>query len=317
MFGKKAIVVALSCLAVFTTLLLIHYGRLKTKYFTSLKVTTVRPPFVSPNIQQKGIIYNRVGKCGSRSLIILMTTLSINNGFQLMNRTNTLDLSGKLRLTLRQQLEFVMSIEQLKPPFIYYTHLHFVDFRKFGAVQPIYINLIRDPLSRLVSGFYFLRFGDGRERSWRFSGPANHLNLSFNECVLKNYSECTDPRRLSYIIPYFCGQSAGCKSSPKHALRQAITNVETKYLVVGVLEEVNDFIKVLEKLLPQFFRGAYEAWKNPGLEESLKRKTTKTKQKIAPSAEVVAIMKERLKLEYQFYDYVKLKFQHLKKELGI
>jgi hypothetical protein len=33
---------------------------------------------------------------------------------------------------------------------------------------------------------------------------------------------------------------------------------------VGILEEYDDFIKVLEKLLPDFFQGAYEQSKIPG-----------------------------------------------------
>ena len=37
-----------------------------------------------------------------------------------------------------------------------------------------------------------------------------------------------------------------------------------KYAVVGVLEEYDDFIKVLEKLLPSFFKGAYKISKIPG-----------------------------------------------------
>lgn len=45
-------------------------------------------------------------------------------------------------------------------------------FSRFSSVQPIYINLIRDPLARLVSSYYFRRFGDyrGDRRTWTFKG---------------------------------------------------------------------------------------------------------------------------------------------------
>ena len=48
------------------------------------------------------------------------------------------------------------------------------------------------------------------------------------------------------------------------ALRQAKFNVVSNYLVVGILEEFEDFLLTLENLLPQFFRGALSTWKTPG-----------------------------------------------------
>ena len=57
------------------------------------------------------------------------------------------------------------------------ARLIFFPFR-LGSVQPIYINLIRDPLARLVSGYYFRRFGDYREgeRTWGFTGTDETKN---------------------------------------------------------------------------------------------------------------------------------------------
>lgn len=48
------------------------------------------------------------------------------------------------------------------------------------------------------------------------------------------------------------------------ALRQAKINVMTNYLVVGVTEEFQDFLSVLEKLLPEFFTGVLGLYKAPG-----------------------------------------------------
>lgn len=47
---------------------------------------------------------------------------------------------------------------------MYERHIHFVDFAKFGQPQPVYINLIRDPLQRMVSWYYFRRYQEGHER---------------------------------------------------------------------------------------------------------------------------------------------------------
>ena len=45
--------------------------------------------------------------------------------------------------------------------------------------------------------------------------------------------------------------------------------------------------------------------------------TTKTANKKGPSPKVEAIMKEHLQLEYDFYNFVKDRFQRLKAELGL
>ena len=57
-------------------------------------------------------------------------------------------------------------------------------YSRFGAVQPIYINLIRDPLARMVSSYYYSRFGDHREgeRNWSFKGTEEQKNMV---CVVK------------------------------------------------------------------------------------------------------------------------------------
>lgn len=268
---------------------------------------------VSSAIKLKRVIYNRVGKCGSRTMIQLMVTLSRQNNFSVIGSTQ----HQLLNIGLREQVEFVDFITQLQPPFIYHHHLHYVDFKRFGSLQPIYINLIRDPLARLVSGYYFRRFGDYREghRTWNFKGTNEVKNETFDECVLKKRPECVDPNRIFYIVPFFCGQEAFCRRSSQLALRQAKINVLTNYLLVGVTEELEDFLFALEALLPEFFKGVLDMYKAPGDALSKKITTTKTVKKKGPSAEVEKIMKKHLELEYDFYNFVKDRFHRLKAEL--
>ena len=46
------------------------------------------------------------------------------------------------------------------------------------------------------------------------------------------------------------------------ALEQAKHNLLNKYLVVGVTEELGDFIAMLEVILPRFFKGASDLYIN-------------------------------------------------------
>ena len=62
-------------------------------------------------------------------------------------------------------------------------------FSRFSSVQPIYVNLIRDPLARLVSSYYFRRFGDyrGDRRTWTFKGTDAEKNM-VRVNVMKKFS---------------------------------------------------------------------------------------------------------------------------------
>jgi len=263
----------------------------------------------------KRIIYNRVGKCGSRTMIQLISSLARKRDFTVIGSTRY----KLLHLDLRDQVEFVDFIDNLRAPFIYHHHVHFVDFKRFGAVQPIYINLIRDPLARLVSAYYYRRFGDYREghRTWGFKGTEKQKNQSFDECVLNDVSECVDPGKIFYIVPFFCGHEAFCRQPSQLALKQAKINVMLNYLVVGVTEELQDFLSVLEKLLPDFFTGVLELYKAPGDVLQKGMTTTKTANKKGPSPKVAAIVKKHLEIEYDFYNFVKDRFHRLKAELGL
>lgn len=47
-------------------------------------------------------------------------------------------------------------------------------------------------------------------------------------------------------------------------MRQAKINVIRNYLLVGVTEELEDFLFALEALLPEFFKGVLNVYKAPG-----------------------------------------------------
>lgn len=55
------------------------------------------------------------------------------------------------------------------------------------------------------------------------------------------------------------------------ALQQAKFNLVNEYLLVGVTEELEDFVMILEAALPRFFRGATELYRTGGNPELSRR----------------------------------------------
>ncbi|KAM9004080.1 uronyl 2-sulfotransferase isoform 2-T2 [Sarcophilus harrisii] len=260
------------------------------------------------------VVYNRVGKCGSRTVVLLLRILSEKHGFNLV----TSDIHNKTRLTKNEQMELIKNISTAEQPYLFTRHVHFLNFSRFGGDQPVYINIIRDPVNRFLSNYFFRRFGD-----WR--GEQNHMirtpsmrqeerYLDINECILENYPECSNPR-LFYIIPYFCGQHPRCREPGEWALERAKLNVNEHFLLVGILEELEDVLLLLERFLPHYFKDVLSIYKNP--EHRKLGNMTVTVKKTVPSPEAIQILYQRMRYEYEFYYFVKEQFHLLKRKFGL
>jgi dermatan/chondrotin sulfate uronyl 2-O-sulfotransferase UST len=78
--------------------------------------------------------------------------------------------------------------------------MYFTNFSTFGYQNPIYINLIRDPVDKMMSRFYY-------------ADPKHRKEASqFEECVASGAAACRFVAGHSYdlTIPYFCGHEEYC-----------------------------------------------------------------------------------------------------------
>ncbi|XP_077994683.1 uronyl 2-sulfotransferase-like [Glandiceps talaboti] len=256
------------------------------------------------------LVYNRVDKCGSRSLLYTIDELTQKHSYTKF----TSEEFNKKNLTQEEQKELVAEINGLTPPVIYDRHVYFTPFQKFGSKNPAWVNLIRDPLRRFISLYYFKRFGDPHTAAGEFNMPEEIINRSFDDCVLNNVFECSTKASFR-VVPYFCGHGEGCRMPNKWAVEQAKKNVAENYAVVGILEEFNTTLELLDKLLPQFFGGATDAYnsvQNTGIVEKFKSFAGKP-----PGEEAMAKMKERLALEYDFYNFAVARLHHQKDLFGV
>ncbi|XP_037530952.1 heparan sulfate 2-O-sulfotransferase 1 [Nematolebias whitei] len=253
------------------------------------------------------IIYNRVPKTASTSFTNIAYDLCSKNLFHVLHINTT---KNNPVMSLQDQVRFVQNVtawREMKPGF-YHGHVAYLDFSKYGVKgKPMYINVVRDPIERLVSYYYFLRFGDDYRPGLRRRKQGD--KKTFDECVSSGGSDCA-PEKLWLQIPFFCGHHSECwNGGSRWALEQAKYNLVNKYLLVGVTEELEDFIMVLEAALPRFFKGATELYKTG--KRSHLRKTTEKK---APTKETIAKLQQSniWKIENEFYEFALEQFQFVR-----
>ena len=101
------------------------------------------------------LLYNRVPKCASTTLWSLAARIARRNGFSFFHSKQFIHTF----LSRTKQEEAVRNISQdmsRAHRWMYDRHLYFIDFSQFGFPNPTYINVVRDPVDRFVSGFYYL-----------------------------------------------------------------------------------------------------------------------------------------------------------------
>uniref|UniRef100_A0A0N5A646 Heparan sulfate 2-O-sulfotransferase n=1 Tax=Parastrongyloides trichosuri TaxID=131310 RepID=A0A0N5A646_PARTI len=260
---------------------------------------------LSMEYQNNIIIYNRIPKTGS-------TTLTNAIGYDMckVNNFNSIHLNmtrNRYMMNVIDQGTFIRNISNWKDkiPAFYHGHVAFINFNKYGYSNPIYINMIREPLDRLLSHYYFLRYGDNYRIGLKRSRSGN--NETFDDCIKRNGNDC-DMKNLWLQIPYFCGTSSFCSIvGSEEALKMAKYNFLNYYLIVGTTNNLEKLIMLLEKLLPNFFDGAYKHYKELPSNKSHLRSTNK---KIPPDSETLEIVKNNpiYKMEKEFYDFVENEF---------
>ncbi|KAL0272168.1 UNVERIFIED_CONTAM: hypothetical protein PYX00_005247 [Menopon gallinae] len=257
------------------------------------------------------LFFNRVPKSGSEMLVLLLQWLQGLNGFRHVRLRG----GEKRRLNLAEQEELVEEIvtreKEEAIPLSFDRHVHFINFTKFDKQSPIYMNLVRDPVDRTISRFYYKRVTPNpnnpdvkRMKLDQKKVPMSKFT-SFEECVSHKDPECTFLSGYSYdlAIPYFCGQHHRCTIlNDKWAFQRARENVEKYFPVVGVLEELNSTLAVFEAKIPMFFKGVQNMYYHELLEPH--RNANRMKPKTT-SPFIRSHLKRQLLTEYDFYYWLK------------
>ncbi|CAG5098505.1 Oidioi.mRNA.OKI2018_I69.XSR.g15731.t1.cds [Oikopleura dioica] len=266
----------------------------------------------SDAIHPRVVVYNRVPKCGSQTMSMLVNQLSRKNGFlskAVFEAGETPD------RTISQQKSFMNELKNYAKdqPVMYTRHQYFIDFDQFEWAEPVYINLIRDPVDRFASFYYFSRFGNKRAQDAGRSKqqvPSNILNESIDDCITGRRRECTEP--IWHTVPYICGNDRSCLQRHESSVQQAKQNIDSKYVVVGILEELKGSLGVFEKVLPDFFAGAVNH-----LSQIRNDTYTVNKKQMTDAAREYLANETALKLEYDLYNHARARLYEQMRRLNI
>ncbi|XP_063698115.1 heparan sulfate 2-O-sulfotransferase pipe [Culicoides brevitarsis] len=267
------------------------------------------------------LFFNRVPKVGSQTFMELLRRLSIRNDFNF--HRDAVQRVETIRLAPDQQQELAELITDLPEPSVYVKHVCYTNFTRFNLPTPIYVNMVRDPVERVISWYYYVRapwyYVERKQAFPDLPLPdPRWLRKNFEACVLRGDQECTyregethegigDHRRQSL---FFCGHDYECTPfNTDGALQRAKRAVETQYAVVGVLEDLNTTLTVFEKYVPRFFQGATEVYYD---EIANGNRINGNAFKPPVSEEVKNIVRRNFTREIEFYEFCR---QRLHKQL--
>ncbi|CAH1802871.1 unnamed protein product [Owenia fusiformis] len=263
------------------------------------------------------IMYNRVPKCGSTTMDYFLKHLSKKNIFFYKRSTEY----NHWRLDTQKLEKFIKSIKdkvhRMYPcdKFVYDRHIHYIDFTMFGIGQPLYFNIIRDPVERARSHYYHNRLKKDTKRMRQYS--AFQKNQTFEDCISESLENMRDlglcDANPMFYVEWFCGQDSRCLTDKDFAMTTAKKHID-EHVLVGLTEEFTYTLEALEKLLPEFFAGFSEI--QAGLVINLNTGLNKLKNETV-SPDFVDSMKTKMKYSYEIYGYVKQKFHLTLQRLNI
>ncbi|RMG82878.1 MAG: hypothetical protein D6707_02060 [Bacteroidetes bacterium] len=153
--------------------------------------------------------------------------------------------------------------------------------------------MLRDPLDRVVSEYYFLR--DRAE----FMNLLNPKPKNLKEYV-------THPQTPDYVIGFLLGDRIYSKKRPaREDLEKVITAIEEIPIHVAIFEDYPYSLQYFSEITGIKFPKKIEA----------KRVTLKRPVKEEISEEIKELIKENNRLEYELYEYCLKKFNQIKPKL--
>ncbi|CAH1793543.1 unnamed protein product [Owenia fusiformis] len=208
-------------------------------------------------------------------------------------------------------------------------HLGFFDFKELGYKQPLFIDLVRDPVERWISLYYYTRQDQYHRK--RLELTSKEIKQSLEICLrlwirqagcmgrgAKDTATCLKTRPFSgckggHIVPtypeWFSGKYMHINSSMV-SIERAKANIEEYYTFIGITEHFNETLVAMETILPRFkneLTEAYNPTKNANVGDN----------KVRPDNTSIAVIRELLADDYDLYKFILQRFYHHLTCLGV
>lgn len=166
------------------------------------------------------LFFNRIEKVGSTSMSDLLFALSKINYFT-PHHNIRYDTKPMLH-SFEEQYDFAEDLLSLPEPSSHVEHRNWLNFTDFDLPRPIYMNLVRHPIQKVISAYYYLRTPKVHARylirSNQSSTQADKtLGMSFNECFKRQIKPfCVFDSHIQYnrdwrrFTLHFCGDQKIC-----------------------------------------------------------------------------------------------------------
>ena len=118
-----------------------------------------------------------------------MMTFAMTLYNEINNNYNNNSPQQREAMTVQEESELVQFLYSKKKPFIFDRHFYIFDFAIHPGLRIDLVNMVREPVSRIVSMFYYLR---SKER-WRgrlTKPPLSWREKSIDTCVQQGDLEC-------------------------------------------------------------------------------------------------------------------------------
>ncbi|KAH8408065.1 hypothetical protein KR222_008436, partial [Zaprionus bogoriensis] len=261
------------------------------------------------------LFFNPVPRTGSETLVKLLQILGERNHFGLERQPLSRPVINHLNLLQRKSLVHYATKLTKNTAFAFVESVGYINFRSHKLAQPIYVNLVRDPVEKVISWYYHKRTPWNAVQVYQNIGKFQKRDFymkSFESCVLNDDPECRydyamgfhgdsgDHKRQSL---FFCGHAPLCEPfNIPAAIARAKHNVERDFAVVGSWEDVNVTLTVLEHYVPRFFRGVTELYFETKYGFALSH-YNHWKPQI--SEHIKSIVRANFTMEYEFYNFCK------------